>query len=82
MSGGVRSGGVTDSEVEKPADAASALQRAGEVLAPVVTDCRCRSARVGDAFFDEIPAVVKERVRRFRRHLPDAAVKVIVAART
>ena len=36
LSGGVRSGGVGDGEVEQPADTTSSLQCAGEVFTPVV----------------------------------------------
>jgi len=74
--------GVGDGEEQQASDAARALQRAGEVLAPVISNCGRRAARVGDAFLDEIPAVVEERVRRRRRDLPDAATKAIVATRT
>ena len=50
---------------QKPAYAARALQRAGEVFAPVVADCRCSIVCVGDSLFHEIPVVVEVRDERY-----------------
>ena len=60
-------------EVEKPTDATCALQRSGNVFAPVVTDRRRRAVRVGDALFYEVPVIVEEGCSRFWRDLLDAA---------
>src|SRR5574344_1839848 len=51
-------------KVEQPSDPASALQRAGDVFAPIVADRRRRAVRVGDALFYEIPVIVEEGCRR------------------
>ena len=81
VSGGVRSGGVADSEVEKPADAPCALQRSRNVFAPTVADRRGCAVRVGDALLDQIPAVVEERRHRLWRDLPDAARLGVIEVR-
>ena len=73
LSGGVRSGGVGDGEVEQSSDTACTLQRAGEVFAPEVADCRCRAIGVGNAFLNEIPIIVEESRCRILRYLLHAA---------
>ena len=60
LSGGVGSGGVGDCQVKQPGYAASALETAGEVFAPIVTNGRCCAVRVGNALFYEVPVVVEE----------------------
>ena len=60
LSGGVGSGGVGDGEVEESADAASALKRSRQIFAPVIVNCGGCAVRVGDAFLNEIPAIVEE----------------------
>ena len=52
--------GIVDRKVEESADAASALQRAGEVFAPIVTDCGRGAVCIGDALLDEVPVIVEE----------------------
>ena len=68
-------------EVEQPGDAACALERAGEVLAPVVVNRRSSAIRVGNMFFDEIPVVVEEGRRRFGRGLADTAGSAVIVIR-
>ena len=45
--------GIVDRKVEESADAARTLQCAGEVFAPIVTDCGRGAVCVGDALLDE-----------------------------
>ena len=58
LSGGVGSGGVGDCKVKQPGYAASALETAGEVFAPIVTNGRCCAVRAGNALLYEVPAIV------------------------
>ncbi len=69
LSGGVGSGGVGDCKVKQPADATCALETAGEVFAPIVTNGRCCAVRVGNALLYEVPVVVEESSRCFGCHL-------------
>ncbi len=73
LSGGVGSGGVGDCKVKQPADAASALEAAGEVFAPIVMDCGGCAVRVVDSLFNKVPLVVEERCGRIGRDLSHAA---------
>ena len=73
LSGGVGSGGVGDCKVKQPGYAASALETAGEVFAPIVTHGRCCAVRVGNALLYEVPVVVEESSRCFGCHLLHAA---------
>ena len=74
VSGGVRSGGVADSEVEESSDTPSALQSSGNVFAPIVANRRRRAVRVGDALFYEVPVIVEKGCRRFLCDLLDTLV--------
>ena len=80
-SGGVGSGGVGDCKVKQPADATCALETAGEVFAPIVTNGRCCAVRVGNALLYEVPVVVEESSRCFGRHLLHAAGFRVVEVR-
>ena len=72
---------VVDREVKESADAASALQRAGEVFAPIVTDCGRSAVCVGDALLNKVPVIVEEGCSGVRRHLADTARLRIVEIR-
>ena len=65
-------------KVKQSADAASSLQRAGEVFAPIVVDCRNRAVRAGNDLLYEIPIVVEVCVRGGGREFPDAASGCVV----
>ena len=64
---------VIDCKVKQATDAACALQRAGEIFAPTVVDCRGRAVCVGDSLFYEVPIVVEVGVSRCWRDFADAA---------
>ena len=73
--------GIVDRKVEESSDAARALQCTGEVFAPIVTDCGRGAVCVGDALLDEVPVIVEEGCRCFRRHLANTAGLRIVEIR-
>ena len=73
--------GIVDREVKESADAARALQRAGEVFTPIVVNGRYRAVRIGDALLDKIPIIIEEGRYCFRRHLADTARLRIVEIR-
>ena len=65
--------GIVDRKVEESSDAARALQCTGEVFAPVVVNGRGCAVCVGDALLNEVPAIVEEGCRCFRRYLANTA---------
>ena len=65
--------GIVDRKVEESSDAARTLQCAGEVFAPIVTDCGRGAVCVGDALLNEVPVIVEEGCRCFRRYLANTA---------
>ena len=65
--------GIVDRKVEESSDAARALQCTGEVFAPVVVNGRGCAVCVGDALLNEVPVIVEEGCRCFRRYLADTA---------
>ena len=57
------------------------MECAGQILTPIVVDCRCRAVRVGDALFDKVPIVVEECGRSLLRDLLDMAGFRVVKVR-